>query len=207
MTSPNEEKISSGTKNFKQTNKQNKIEQFLENEVSRQERSSDKHFLSINSSTFTNRLVIIQYAPPFRKGRDRSFEYTWGCLVPSLVEIGPVALEKWIFESVQCFFSVIFYFRYFVIISPREKVWPFIWRNLISLYPRMLFAKFGWNWSSFFRGGDFKCRQRIFAISLLPLLILYKQTRPFFEQTWIPFTKGILFGIWLNLAPRFWRRR
>ena len=44
MTSPNEEKISSGLKNFKQTNKQNKIEQFLENEVSRQERSSDKHF-------------------------------------------------------------------------------------------------------------------------------------------------------------------
>ena len=36
---------------------------------------------------------------PFGKGRDPSFEQTWipftqGCFVPSLIEIGPVVLEK-----------------------------------------------------------------------------------------------------------------
>ena len=40
------------------------------------------------------------------------------------------------------------YFRYFLIISPWKKVEPFIWTNLNPLHPRMLCAKFGWNWSS-----------------------------------------------------------
>ena len=40
------------------------------------------------------------------------------------------------------------YFRYFVIISPWKRVWPFIWTNLNPLHPRMLCAKFGWNWPS-----------------------------------------------------------
>ena len=40
------------------------------------------------------------------------------------------------------------YFRYFVIISPCKRAGPFIWTNLNPLYPRMLCAKFGWNWPS-----------------------------------------------------------
>ena len=40
------------------------------------------------------------------------------------------------------------YFRYFVIISPWKRAGPFIWTNLNPLHPRMLFAKFGWNWLS-----------------------------------------------------------
>ena len=52
----------------------------------------------------------------------------------SLVQTGPVILEKKIF-----FISSIF--RYFVIIPP--------WKiHLNSLYPRMICAKFGWNWPS-----------------------------------------------------------
>ena len=39
-------------------------------------------------------------------------------------------------------------FRYFVIISPWKRAWPFIWRNYNPHYPRMLCAKFGWNWRS-----------------------------------------------------------
>ena len=46
--------------------------------------------------------------------------------MPSLVEIGPVVLEKKIFKISSM------YFRYFLIISPRKK-------------RRMLCAKFGWN--------------------------------------------------------------
>ena len=40
------------------------------------------------------------------------------------------------------------HFRYFVIISPSKRMGPFIWKNLNPLHPRMLCAKFGWNWSS-----------------------------------------------------------
>ena len=40
------------------------------------------------------------------------------------------------------------YFRYFVFISPWKRAGPFIWTNLNSLHPRMLCAKFGWNWPS-----------------------------------------------------------
>ena len=69
------------------------------------------------------------------------------------------------------------YFRYFVIISPWNRVWPFIWTNkdalcqvwlvlenylplekdvalhlnkLDPLHQRMLWAKFSWNWLSGF---------------------------------------------------------
>ena len=40
------------------------------------------------------------------------------------------------------------YFRYFLIISPWKRAGPFIWTNLNPLQPRMLCAKFGWNWLS-----------------------------------------------------------
>ena len=40
------------------------------------------------------------------------------------------------------------YFRHLVIISPWERVGPFIWRKLNPLHPRMLCTKFGWNWHS-----------------------------------------------------------
>ena len=38
------------------------------------------------------------------------------------------------------------YFPCFVIISAWKRMWPFICRNLNPLRPRMLYAKFGWNW-------------------------------------------------------------
>ena len=47
------------------------------------------------------------------------------------------------------------YFRYFIIISPWKRVGPFIWTNLNPLHPRMLCAKFGWNWLSDFGEEDF----------------------------------------------------
>ena len=40
------------------------------------------------------------------------------------------------------------YFCYFVIITPWKRAGTFIWTNLNSLHPRMLCAKFGWNWLS-----------------------------------------------------------
>ena len=40
------------------------------------------------------------------------------------------------------------YFKYFVIISPWKRAWPFIWINLNHFHLRMLCYKFGWNWPS-----------------------------------------------------------
>ena len=45
-------------------------------------------------------------------------------------------------------------FCYFVIISPWKTTGPFIWTNLNPLHPRMLRAKFGWNWPSGFGEED-----------------------------------------------------
>ena len=60
--------------------------------------------------------------------------FTHGCFVSSLVE--------------KIFKISSFYFHYFVIISPWQKTWHFIWINLNLLHPRMLCVKFGWNWPS-----------------------------------------------------------
>ena len=40
------------------------------------------------------------------------------------------------------------YFCYFLIIPPWKRAGPFIKTKLNPLHPRMLCAKFGWNWSS-----------------------------------------------------------
>ena len=47
------------------------------------------------------------------------------------------------------------YFHYFVIISPWKRAGSFIWTNLNPLHPRMLCAKFGWNWPSQAQTGPF----------------------------------------------------
>ena len=74
--------------------------------------------------------------------------FTQGFFVPSSVEIGPVVLEK-ISKFCQCIF------RYFVMISPWKRAGPFVWKNLNTLYPTILFAKFNWNWPSGSGEADF----------------------------------------------------
>ena len=53
----------------------------------------------------------------------------------------PSGSEKKIFKFRQCIFAI-------VIISHWKSLWSFIWWNLNPLHPRMLCAKFGWNWPS-----------------------------------------------------------
>ena len=49
--------------------------------------------------------------------------------------------------QVEDFLILSMYFRYFlVIISPWKRAGPFFWTNLNPLFPRMLCAKFCWNW-------------------------------------------------------------
>ena len=63
------------------------------------------------------------------------------------------------------------YFHYFVIISPWKRVGPFVWTNLNPLHPRMLCAKFGWNWLSGSGEEDFFNVVNVFSLfnNYLPL--------------------------------------
>ena len=109
-----------------------------------------KQFKSINTYNYIitlikrrkNTIIIILMRIKWFFFEQNWIPFTQGCFVPSLVEIGSVVLEKKI--------SLIstMYFHYFVIISPWKRAGPFIWTNLYPLHPRMLCAKFGWNWLS-----------------------------------------------------------
>ena len=89
-----------------------------------------------NSSMYFHYFVIIS---PWKR-QSPSFEQSWiRCIVPSLVEIGQVVLEKKISKICQCIFAII---------SLWKRMEPFIWTNLNFLLPRMPCAKFGWNWPS-----------------------------------------------------------
>ena len=66
--------------------------------------------------------------------------FVLGCFTPSLVEIGRLVLEKEIFQFHQ-------YFSLFLNDLFLKKVGSFTLTNLNLLYPRMLFDKFGLNWS------------------------------------------------------------
>ena len=99
-------------------------------------------------------IFIILFLFLFGKGRGPSYEKIWipfsegftqRCFVPSLVETGPVFLEK-----------KTMYFCYFVIISPWKRVWPFILTNFNSLYRGIFSAKFIWNWASGFASSHIK---------------------------------------------------
>ena len=58
------------------------------------------------------------------------------------LNFGPVVLEK---KIVFNFVNVVCLFHNYI---PLERVGPFIWTNTNPLHPRMLCAKFSWNWPS-----------------------------------------------------------
>ena len=96
---------------------------------------------------FVNVFLLFHNCLPLEKDRVNHFNklaspFTQGCIRPRLVEIGPEVLEK-IFKFCQCIFANLLF-------SPLGKGRALlnIWTNLNPLHPRMLCAKFGWNWSS-----------------------------------------------------------
>ena len=92
---------------------------------------------------------------------------------------------------------LLFYFRYFVMISPLKKVWPFIWTNLNPLHPRMqecfvpslleigpvVLEKKILFFNCHFLGGWLIL---VFCCSIITYISLWKGH----EQTWITFTQG-----------------
>ena len=91
------------------------------------------------------------------------------------------------------------YFRHFVIISPWKRAGLFIWTNLNPLHPRMLCAKFGWNWPSGSGEEDFKMSSMYFRYFVI--ISLGKGRGPSFEQTWIPFTQGCFVPSLIEIGP------
>ena len=91
------------------------------------------------------------------------------------------------------------YFHYFLIISPWKRAGPFIWTNLNPLHPRMLCAKFGWNWLSGSGEETFLILSMYFHyfIIISPL----KRTGPFNWKTWIPFTQGCFVPSLVEIDP------
>ena len=119
--------------------------------------------LEKKNSKFRQCFFTISWLSPLGKERGPSFDQSWipftqGCFMQSLVEIGSVVLEKKIFLSSSMYFS------YFIIISPWIRG-PIFWTNLNSLHPRILCAKFGWNWPSGSGEEDLQFRQCTFDIS------------------------------------------
>ena len=118
------------------------------------------------------------------------------------------ALSRIWLKFVQCFWKrKIFKFRqsnfcYFVIISPWKKAGPFIRRNLNSLHPRMLYTKFGWNWSGGSGEED--------ILNFVNLFLLFRTYLPLEKVGALhlntlesPLTKNALCSIWLKLTQWF----
>ena len=64
----------------------------------------------------------------------------------------------------KCIFAIC------VIISPWKRAEPFIWTNLNPHHPRMLCAKFGWNWFSGAGEEDFLILLMSFRYFIIPSL-------------------------------------
>ena len=93
------------------------------------------------------------------------------------------------------------FFHFSIIISPWKRVGPLLWTNLNPLYPRMLCAKFGWNWLSGSGEEDFLNFVNLFLLFLNYLPLEKGGGGPSFEQTWIPFTQGCFVPTLVEIGP------
>ena len=103
-----------------------------------------------------------------------------------------LTLAKW-------FYRRFLNFGYFVIISPWKNGWPFIWINLYTLHPMMIWAKFDWNWRFFKIVNLFSIFHNYIPLEIEGAFHLNKLE--------FPSPKDDLCQVWLKLAQWFWRRR
>ena len=80
------------------------------------------------------------------------------------------------------------YFRYFITISPWNRAGPFFWTNLNPLHPRMLCAKFGWNWLSGSGEEDFLILSMYFRYFII--ISPWKRAGSFIWTNLNPYTQG-----------------
>ena len=87
------------------------------------------------------------------------------------------------------------HFRQFIII----RMCPVIWTNLNSLYPRMLFGKFGLNWLSDSGEEEFLIPSIVFLLFLVQQFLIWSA---FKTCIWYSFQKCLEFLVlqWLHLV-------
>ena len=73
-----------------------------------------------------------------------------------------------------------------------------------SFYPRLVCAKFGWNWISGSGGGDFLILSLYFSL-FCNYLPLEKNAALHLNKLESPLPKDALCQVWLKLAQWFWR--
>ena len=126
-------------------------------------------------------MLFCQIPSPFEKDEGHHFKkecihFTHEHFVSSLLEIGPVVMEK-ISKYCHCTFTISLY-------SPLV-IERFIWINLNSLYSRVFWLKFAqWFWLTKFLNTVLQCIFPYFLSSPLR-----KGRDHLFEQTWIPFNE------------------
>ena len=114
---------------------------------------------------------------------------------------------NWPSGSGEDFLISLMRFRCFVIISPWKRAWPFICRNLTTLYPKMVCAKFGPYW--FWRRRKYEkftttateklwsekltwaCGNSLFNKMILDVCLVAKVYVDFLQKT-LPFTANVL---------------
>ena len=99
------------------------------------------------------------------------------------------------------------YFFCFVIISPLKKGGggAFIWTILHPHHPRMLCAKFSWNWSNGTAEEDFKISSMYFCYFVI--FSPWKRAGPSFEQIWILFTQKFFVPSLIEIGLMFLEKK
>ena len=125
--------------------------------------------------------------------------FNQGCIVPCLVENGPVVLEKKIFLFRRCIITISY-------LSPLGKERVLHLNKLKSIYRRMLCAKFCWKWPS-----GFWRRRFLNFVDVLSLFRIYlpleKGGALHLNKLEFPSPKDAFRQVWLKLALWIWRRR
>ena len=95
------------------------------------------------------------------------------------------------YKFCQCIFAFSLFFPL------RKKTWYFIWTTWISIHPRMLCAKFGWNWHSG-SGEDFQISSMHFR---------HFGSIPLYFSKFHPLYQRMLCAKFLWNWPSFWGRQ
>jgi hypothetical protein len=123
------------------------------------------------------------------------FEQTWICTFCK--ELACKSELFWWIGASEEFFNDPILFCIFVIISPFNWTWPFIWKISNSIYPRMYCTKSDWNWPA--DSGEVFFFISVYFYSLL-LYLLGDGVLPSFEQFLIFTYKDYLCQLWISLA-------
>ena len=145
----------------------------------------------------------------------RSWSFFWMNLNPlhtrmiCLNKIGPVVHKKNILKwphpisALKKVFKIYQYIFYILaIISPWKQTIIMIWINLNSFHPRILLAKFGWNWPN-----SWFLKDHTLFLHFCDYLPFEEGQALSLNQLDTPSPKDDKYQVWMKLDQWFWRRR